>query len=261
MLLLTFFHVMMKFLASSLILCVDASWLAIYMGCDTLLFLLLKLIRRDFTYEAKLPPFISALFSLLIRISTKLLTDFTLTLHMRNSMEIGGILFLLVVVQNQASAFVAAQIYLKLYSGPNGIESSQLWTMLFALLGSFLVSVLAFVLLMDRKYLGTFLTTATGPQSTADKFHLATTDEQRVSIMKYHPYYYAGVEVELKALIADNWEEWMLNRPEWLTESVIATIPDDFLPEKEVEKLIKLGAGKRRRSSAGDVFNGGVVRK
>jgi hypothetical protein len=262
MILLTFAHVMMKTLASSLILCVNISWLAIYMAFDALLFVFIKLVRRDLTYWIKLPPYVSASFSFWIRVTQKVLIDYTLTLHMRYSMEIGGILFSFLVIQNQVWSFVAVHLYSRHYSGSNLIEASQLEAMLFALLGSFLVSLLAFVLLMDRKYLGTFVATTTGPQSAVNRFHVATTDEQRVSIMKYHHYYYAGVEVELKALIAENWEEWMLNRPEWLTESVIATIPDKFLLTKEVVRLSKLGDGlKRRRNSASDIFNGAVERK
>jgi hypothetical protein len=250
MLLFTLSHVLMKTVASSLIICVHENWLAIYMGCDMLLFLSLKLIRRDFTFWAPLPPSTSVFASLINRISIKVLTDFTLNLHMRSSMEIGGILFTLLVVQNQASAFVAGWVYLKYYDGGGTIEADKLWMALFSLLGLFLVSVLAFVLLMDRRYLGTFVSTTTGPQFAADKFHAATTDEQRLTTFKYHHYYYAAIEDELKALLAENWEDWMANRPEWLTEGIIATIDDKFLPAAEVEKLNRMSTGgKRRRSS------------
>ena len=247
---LTFSHVLMKTLASSLIICVNASWLVIYMTCDMILFLVLKLVRRDFTYWLNLPPFISALFSLVIRVTEKTLTDFTLTLHMRNPFEVGGILFGLSIVQNQASTFIAAHLYLNYYDGKNILPASELWTVLFSLLGLFVASVLAFVLLMDRKYLRTFVTTTTGPQFAAERFHVATTDEQRLNTFKYHPYYYTAIEKELKALLAENWEDWMANKPDWMTERIIATIPDKFLPEREVAKLNKLSAGgKRRRNS------------
>ena len=152
-------------------------------------------------------------------------------------------MFSLLIVQNQASTFVASWLYLKYYTDANKIEASMLWEVLFTLLGLFLASVSAFVLLMDRRYLGTFVTTTTGPQFAAGRFKVATTDEQRIAVLKYHPLYYASIEVELKALLAENWEEWMANRPDWLTESVIATVPDEFLPEKEVEKLRRMSIG------------------
>jgi hypothetical protein len=153
-------------------------------------------------------------------------------------------------------SFLAAHLYLKHYEGESKISASELWRMLFALLGLFLASVLVFVVLMDRRYLKTFVTTATGPQSTVDKFKSSTTDEQRLNTFKYHDVYYAAIEEELKALLAENWDDWMLVRPEWLTEGVVACIPDKFLPEKEVERLNILGGGKRRRSSFSGVGAG-----
>jgi hypothetical protein len=192
--------------------------------------------------------------SLLIRMIQKVMADFALTLHMRHSVEVGGILFSFLVVQNQVVTFVAAWVYLSYYTGENKFDVSQLWTTLLVLLGLFLASILVFILLMDRKYLGTFVSTATGPQSTADKFRSATTDEQRISVLQYHPSYYAAIEGELKALLAENWAEWMVTKPEWLTESVKATIPDELLPEREVWKMRKMGIFKKKRSSLGDIF-------
>jgi hypothetical protein len=261
MMLFTFAHVLMKTVASSLILCVDGSWLLIYMGGDMLVFLLLKFARRDFTYWPNLPPVVSAYTSLTVRITQKVLTDFTLTLHMRNSFEMGGILFILLVIQNQAFTFAAAQLYLTRYEDDNDnkIPAMHLWALLFSLLGLFLGSCSVFVLLMDRRYLETFVNTTTGPQSSVKKFKLATTDEQRLSTFKYHRYYYAAIEVELKLLLAENWEDWMFNRPDWLTDSMIATIPDEFLPSKEVEKRNNsIGArGQTWNNSVGNFFING----
>jgi hypothetical protein len=257
MLILTFSHVLMKTIASGLILCVDESWLAIYMGLDMLLFLSLRLVRRDFTYWPKLPPVASVCVSTITRITQKVLTDFTLTLQMRNDFEVGGFLFSFLVVQNHAMTFVAAHLYFKLYEGDNKIPAPPLWSLLFSLLGLFLVSVLVFVGLMDRRYLGTFVTTTTGPQSAVNKFKVATTDEQRLNTFKYHHYYYAGIEDELKALLAENWEDWMANKPKWLTESIIDTVPDEFLPEKEVVKLNASSRAGSKRKLAGNLLKAG----
>jgi len=112
------------------------------------------------------------------------------------------------------------------------------------------MSSLAFIGLMDRKYFGTFFTTMTAKQSTTMKFKTAKNDQQKINVLKYYPTYYEEVEVELQELIDENWEDWMADRPEWLTDNVIASIPDNFLPKPEVKRLEKEGGGKRRRSSA-----------
>ena len=67
MLTLAFSHVLAKTIASSLILCVKGSWLAIYMAFDVLLFFALKFARRDFTYWMNFPPVVSAFLSLVVR--------------------------------------------------------------------------------------------------------------------------------------------------------------------------------------------------
>ena len=47
---------------------------------------------------------------------------------------------------------------------------------------------------------------------------------------------------------------------EWMTENAIAMTPDEYIPNAEVERLKRLGGGRRRRSSDGGVlgFGGGV---
>ena len=109
------------------------------------------------------------------------------------------------------------------------LDSETLWSGLGGLCGLFLVSVFVFVALMDRKYLGTFMNSTTGPQQAVEMYHTFTSDERRVETFDQHPKYYEGVKVELKALIDENWVEWMESRPEWLTDAVIESIPDEYL--------------------------------
>ena len=151
---------------------------------------------------------------------TKVLPDFTLVLQMRHNFEVGGVQFSLLVVQNQVSCFVAGWLYLKDYGdayedesdevgGNRNINAEMLWAGLLGLLGLFLVSSLAFIGLMVRKFLLTF---------------------------------------------SKKWEDWMTDRPEWLTDNVISTIPDEYLKKTEVKRPEKEEGGKTRRSSA---FGGG----
>jgi len=251
----------MKTIAVSLIMCVSETWLAIYLGGDMIAFLLVKIIRGDFTYWLNLPPSLSLSISLVFRFLTKILTDFTLVMQMRHSYEIGGVQFSLLVVQNQAMCFVAAKLYLKYYDGAfdmegevlggnRKLEAEMLWAGLLGLLGIFLVSSLSFVGLMDRKYLHTFFGLTTGPQYSEIRFRTAKTDEQRIETFGRHPSYYTNVAGELQELIDENWEDWMRDRPEWLTDNLLGKVPDEYLKKAEVKRLEEEGGGKRRRSSA-----------
>ena len=272
MFMLTCTHVLMKTMATSLLICVSETWLAIYLGGDMVVFLLVKIIRGDFRYWFNLPNSLGWFVSLLMRVAGKVLADFTLVLQQRHSYEVGGVQFCLLIVHNQVGCFVAGWVYLKYYDGgyeaaPGGdgdvggnrkLGAETLWAGLLGLFGLFLVSGLAFVGLMDRKYLGTFITTMTAKQSTTVKFRSAKNNQQRINVLKNHPTYYKEVVVELQELIDDNWDDWMKDRPEWLTDNVVASVPDKFLPTPEVKRLEKEGGGKRRRSSAfGETGEGG----
>jgi len=83
----------------------------------------------------------------------------------------------------------------------------------------------------------------TGPQYATVKFHEATTDEQRIERFSTRPSYYEDVKVQLQELMDEKWDDWMADRPEWLTDNVIASIPDDYLPKPEVKRLEVEGRG------------------
>ena len=167
------------------------------------------------------------------------------------------------------SCFVAGWVYLKYYDGSydaegdelggnRKLEGNLLWAGLLGLLGIFMLSVLALVGLMDKKNLHTFFSTTTGPQYATVKFKTATTNEQRIERFSTHPVYYEEFKSELQELIDENWEDWMSDRPEWLTDNVIATIPSEYLKKTEVKRLEKEGGGKRMKNSAfGGIHIGG----
>jgi hypothetical protein len=115
------------------------------------------------------------------------------------------------------------------------------------------VSVTTFFALIDRSYLHTFTTRSTATQYCAQAFRVATTDLQKICLCEWHPSYYASVEGEMQTFIAENWWKWQAERPDWFTESVVAAIPDRFIPQAEVERMNVAAGGQRRRSSFGNI--------
>jgi len=112
---LTLSHVLMKTIATALLVILSGTWAAIYMACDMAFFMLLKIVRSDFRYWLNLPDPFSLIASFIMRFCGKLLVDYTLNLHLRHPFEAGGVLFLGLIVQNQAACFVAAVLYFKYY--------------------------------------------------------------------------------------------------------------------------------------------------
>ena len=270
---LTLSHVFIKALATALVISVSGTWMAIYLAVDLLFFFLFKIVRGDFRYWMNIPDPLSFFSSFIIRLIQKLLIDNTLCLHMRHPYEVGGVLFVIVVVQNQTACIVAVQLYLKYYQEQiqvaaidiigattnttipavytdTKVEASMLWLNLSCLFALFVLSAAALVYFMDRNYLHTFVTTDTGPERAVKKYLGSTTDEQRMGIFYVHPSYRTKAHDELEALVGDNWANWMVNRPDWLTDGLIGSIEDKYIPVAEVKRLEKEGGGKRRRSSA-----------
>jgi len=247
-------HVLMKTISTALVMSVSGTWISIYLGGDMIVFLLVKIIRGDLRYWFNLPNTMSLAASFIIRFCSKILTDFTMIMQLRHSFEVGGVQFSLLVVQNQVSCFVAGLVYVKYFDGDvagiKKLKDEALFGWLLGLLCLFLFSCFAFVGWMDRKYLWTFYSMMTGPQYCVYKHKIATTDLQRVDTFSCHPTYYDGVKDTMQELIDENWDNWMTNRPEWLTDNVIAMVPDMYLQRTEVKRLEKEGGGKRRRSSA-----------
>jgi len=208
-------------------------------------------------YWLNLPNALSLVISTFIRILFKVVADFTLFLHARHPYEVGGLMFSWMVVQNQVGCFVAARLYLEYYNGTDDakIDGETLFGGLGGVCGLFIVSALAFISLMDRNYLWTFFCKTTGIHYSKELLEgCYTEDEQLMTLVAQHPSYSKDVKDDLKAFVDDNWDEWMDNRPEWLTDAVIESIPDEYLRDAEVKRLEKEGGGRRRRSS---MFGGG----
>ena len=239
MLFVTCSHVLMKIIATVLVISVSGVWLAIYMGGDVLLFLLVKVIRGDFRYWLNVSDPAGIIFSFVERLFVKTILDFTCVFHTRHPYEVGGILFMGTVMQNQVGCFVAAKLYIEYYDGEvdNKLEENGLWAGLIGLCCLFVVSSLSFFGLINKDYLHTFFGTMTGPKFAVELYHSFTTDMHRVTSFDQHPTYYGGMKEELKELLEENWEDWMQDRPEWLTDRVIADIPDEFLPVKVTKTL------------------------
>ena len=50
--------------------------------------------------------------------------------------------------------------------------------------------------------------------------------------------------------MAENWAEWERTKPSWFTPGFISKIPDEFIPQQNLEEL---GGARRLRSSVNSV--------
>ena len=103
-----------------------------------------------------------------------------------------------------------------------------------------------FILKINKDYRWTFADTQTGKKFVVDNFTEAETDEMKFDVFTHHPSYYYEVNNKIKIWLAEKWDTWEDEKPEWFTAQAISEIPADILPEKV---LAKLGGAKGRRRS------------
>ena len=200
-------------------------------------YLLYKIARRDFYWWLRLEGVLSVILSLLDRTLVKVITDFTGCIHLRHSLELGGLAYSSTMVWAQIFPFVA----LGWYEGGN---KEQLQKLLISCFGVWLVLNGLFFCSIDRTFLRTFFTRKTGPQYICELFRTSTLDSAkfRTAFSKRRSFI-AECEDEVKDWVRVNIERWRLEKPDWFK---IDKIPDDILP---AEVVAEEGGAKRRRSS------------
>ena len=82
-------HVTMKVLSIALFALVGSSYVVVFLIADMALFLLQKCAFANFRYWFRLDGPLSLVASLIVRVITKLLVDFTVFPHLRHPMEVG----------------------------------------------------------------------------------------------------------------------------------------------------------------------------
>jgi len=144
----------------------------------------------------------------------------------------GGFYWLFNMVLTQAGVFGA--IYLR-ESSSNIKDEGKYFTnedyrmIALVLLVTWLVAIGTLVKFSEREFRHTFYSLMTARALKRAMFE-DDQDDIKITIFESHRSYYAGYEDEVKAWLEDNWNKWFLNRPAWLTESVLGSIPLDLIP-------------------------------
>ena len=180
------------------------------------------------------------------------------------SKEIGGLYFSANVLLSQAGCWVAAALYSSYYIGTtttrtnddgtktvysNKIPDSAIFSVLGALLATWLLSAFFFFFNIKRAYWGTFYSTTTGCQQAMSHF-LEHDDARKSLIFRKHTDLWKKIERDVKEWTFANWSNWEVEKPAWFTDAFKESVPDDFIPGMSLEALKKEGGGERRRSIA-----------
>jgi len=200
------------------------------------IYLLYKIIRRNFRYHLNFTHNGFSLFmSLLIRIMVKIVSDFTGMVYFRHPYELGGIYWFLSNVYSFGALFLSLSLLRGDEVAKKSLSENFLfsdgWELTIALsLTAMWVSLFALMLLLCQKgYSKTFFSFKSARKYTKEIFDTGG-DESKLSVLHNHPSYYSHFFDEMKNYLDKNWERLFIDRPHYFNEYLINQIPDNLIP-------------------------------
>jgi len=205
------------------------------LGGEMVIFLIYKVVRRDFRYWLPLPQGTSLATSLIERVVIKVVHDFTGFPHARHPYEMGGFYWLLNMVLTQTGLFVAIALKEKgdSTSSDTLIAARDYTKIAIALLSLWVVGMLGLLTASEKKFRFTFYSLRTSKQYSRELFDSAD-DRIRIQIFTDHRSYYSDFEDEIKAWLRENWNRWHHHRPLWFSENIVEQIPLELIPGGDV---------------------------
>ena len=132
------------------------------------------------------------------------------------------------------------------------MPESVVWGITGFLFALFVVGWIAFLLVMNREFLGTFISTDTYA-SFLKKWFTGVPDgddEMKSTVFRKHPASRTLIEKEIREWTLANWERWDREKPLWFTDAWIDSVPNDCIPFKFcVHYKRTKGRREKRRAS------------
>ena len=260
---LTFAHVLLQTFACALLAATNTIWLVYYLSADTALFILYKIVRKDFFYYVNMTGFFRLVVAILDRVTVKTLVNFTLLMHLRNPCEVGGLPFVSSLIISLAASFVSVSLYSSHYEGDGNttkLSDDSLKAILASLYSVWFISGVVFIAVIKREYWHTFFSLDTASDYNK-RFFVNLRDDQdeaKSSMFSCHPDNYKSWGDELmKPWTLENWSRWEEEKPAWFTDTWIESVPNNYIPYDWRVKYNKtkgrVDPQMRRRSSVQQV--------
>jgi hypothetical protein len=137
--------------------------------------------------------------------------------------------------------------------GGTALQRDTVWWLVSSTSLMWLLSFVGILMLMKRKYWASFISFETGNEWVMSFFLKGGSDEAKGQIFGLNKKTWEPIREDVKAWSLANWWKWKKDKPEWLTESLIGKIPDDFIPKEEDRKALE-GARMSARLSIKDML-------
>jgi hypothetical protein len=210
-------------------------WVSLYVGADLLLYLLVKILRRDFWYWMPVGGKAEIVSSVVFRVLVKVVTDFTSIVQFRHPNEVGGMYWLLGFVLTMGSLPVAILIAERGGVAEEGLNLA--WKVVGIFIPCTIVLYAVFSFNIEKKYWGTFYSLQRGKDLTVKNFREGSDAVKAKYTFKYSHHHWNSIEEDVKAWVEANWDRWLEEKPKWFDDAMRARVPLEYIP----------GAGEARK--------------
>jgi hypothetical protein len=202
-------------------------WVFLYIGADLGLYLLVKMLRRDFWYFAPLGGNAEIVSSIFNRVIIKIIVDFTSIVQFRHPNEVGGVYWLfgllLTMMSLPVSTYMASP-----YVDEKAIDIASSIVNYFMPITTLCFAV--FFLNIERRYWHTFWSTQRSKDFTMAYFLKGKSDRRKFDVLTNSRHQWVSIEEEIKKWVELNWAKWEEEQPEWFDNVSKAFVPVEFIP-------------------------------
>ncbi|GMH90820.1 hypothetical protein TrST_g3882 [Triparma strigata] len=234
MIAISFAQVLLLTFSCALLAMTNTKFLALFIGLDTGIFSLYKIIKKDFYQQYNLSGILRLTQACLTRLTTtKLMVNYTMMFQLRNPNEAGGFMFMFAVLYSIVGSFISAHLYSNYYEGTTKLSDESLKNVLVTFSVVWLVSAVSFVSVVKRNYLHTFYSFETTSEYKRRCFMSFREDQEdlKIKVLKDHPDVYKKWGDELiKPWTINNWNRWEEEKPAWFTDKWIDHVPNHYVP-------------------------------
>ncbi len=146
--------------------------------------------------------------------------------------ELGGLVWLLTLLETQCAFGISCFLYSRFYDGASKLDDGPLYVGLCAIASTWAVALASFLLSLRPSHLRTFVSIETGRRFVQRRFHeSAGQDERRIEIFLNSVHLWHSIRPAVRDWIHENYDDWYGPPAQtWFTAEVRGTIPIDLLP-------------------------------
>jgi hypothetical protein len=270
---------LIRSLGAAMIIAVSGRYFFVYTAIDHGIFWLKLLATNDawlflnFQGPSSIP--------IMIRTKTafKVILDYTGLVQFRGPGVVGGLYYSF----STAMAFVASFVFIHMYfkrGGEDdigeeqeddealeedggfdegaGLNEKTVFTIAASISGAWALVFGLLLCTIKRKYVKTFTSTQTSHAWVKEFFLEGATDEVKSQIVEYNPRCWWSIRPQVREWLAENWDRWEVEKPDWFNDVWLSSVDDDMMPADALRRLRQKGGGTRRRSTFAERMGGSV---